>query len=236
MAEIIIVIPTYNEASNIEILVSDINKHLKKEDYSVYFIDDNSSDGTADKIKEMSLHYPLRLFQRTGKLGLGSAYVYGFTEAIKEHPEFIMAMDADLSHQPKDIPRLIAKARTGVDVVIGSRYVPGGGVTEDWGWLRKLMSKTANLLAATVLQVPSHDMTGSFRCYNRKVLENLGLSNIKSDGYSFFEEILFLVTRKGYSIAEVPIKFLDRQYGKSKLSKKEIPKFLWMLVRLRFSR
>ncbi|MFQ5620549.1 MAG: polyprenol monophosphomannose synthase, partial [Candidatus Nanoarchaeia archaeon] len=104
---------------------------------------------------------------------------------------------------------------------------------ETWGFMRKLTSRTANLMAATVLRVPAHDMTGTFRCFKREVLENLELDTIKSNGYSFFEEVLFRVTKKNYKIAEVPIKFMDRQYGKSKLSKKEIPKFVWMLIRLR---
>ncbi|MFQ5621017.1 MAG: glycosyltransferase, partial [Candidatus Nanoarchaeia archaeon] len=127
--EVIIVIPTYNEANNIKPLVEGIAAHFS-EDYKVFFIDDASADGTADIVKELSSKYPIQVFSREGARGLGSAYIYGFKKAIEEKPNFIMSMDADLSHQPKDLPRLLAAAREGADVVLGSRYVQGGGVTD----------------------------------------------------------------------------------------------------------
>jgi len=233
--EIIIVIPTYNEAGNLRDLVHGIDAHLRHESYRVFFIDDGSPDGTANLAEELSAKYPITVFRRAGKLGLGTAYIFGYKEAFKQKPTYIVSMDADLSHDPKYLPQLLTKARLGVDIVLGSRYVPGGGV-ENWGIHRKIMSKGANGMARLFLGVPAHDLTGAFRCFRREVLESLELDSIKSNGYSFLEEILYLAVKKGYKIAEVPIMFKDREIGKSKLSRKEMVKFFWTLIRLRFFR
>ncbi len=228
-----IVIPTYNESGNLKKLVSGIDKAFNHESYKILFVDDASPDGTAQLAKQLAKKYPIQVISRSGKLGLGSAYITGYKKAFTQHPEFIMSMDADLSHNPAALPALLKQALTGSDVVLGSRYVKGGGV-QNWQWYRRLMSRGANTLARIALGVPAHDLTGAFRCFHTKVLESLDLDSIKSDGYSFLEEILYLCVKKGYSIAEVPIWYKERQIGRSKLSRKEMIKFFFTLIRLRF--
>lgn len=230
----IIVIPTYNESQNLKTLFEGQRLALKKTGYKVMIIDDGSPDGTAALAEKLGKRYPVIVHQRGAKLGLGSAYIFGFKEAIKLGPKYIISMDADLSHDPKYLPQMLRKAK-GADIVLGSRYVKGGGVV-NWGIHRRIMSRGANMMARFSLGVPAHDLTGAFRIFHREVLESIDLDSIKSNGYSFLEEILYLCKRKGFRFAEVPIIFKDRELGKSKLSKKEMVKFFWTLVRLRFSR
>ena len=233
--QISIVIPTYNEKENLPELIGKIFNVFEKNNLNgnVIVVDDNSPDGTghiADQLVEKDNR--IQVIHRKGKLGIGTAHIAGFKHAIKvNHSDLIFSMDSDLSHDPKYLPNFIDMYENGWDVVVGSRYVNGGGVV-NWGLYRKAVSKGANLLASTLLGVKVHDMTTGYRCYDRKVLEKLDLDSIKSNGYSFLEEILFYCNKENFSIGETPIIFVDRTHGKSKLSKKEMIKFFLTIMRL----
>lgn len=237
--QISIVIPTYNEKENLPELIDKIFNVFEKNnlDGNVIVVDDNSPDGTghiADRLAEKD--NKIQVIHRKGKLGIGTAHIAGFKHAIEvNHSDLIFSMDSDLSHDPKYLPNFIEMHENGCDVVVGSRYVEGGGVV-NWGLYRKAVSKGANLLASTLLGVKVHDMTTGYRCYGRKVLEKLDLDSIKSNGYSFLEEILFYCNKEDFSIGETPIIFVDRAHGKSKLSKKEMVKFFLTILRLMLKR
>lgn len=231
MIDTLIVIPTYNERENIEKLVASILELPVKA--GVIVVDDHSPDGTgklADQLAEKQIG---RVFvvHRSGKLGLGTAYLAGFREALRLGAERIMSMDADFSHHPRYIPAIIAASQDGYDLVIGSRYVPGGG-TPDFPLQRRILSSGANTFARVLLGLQAHDTTAGFRCYRRQVLESLPLDHIFSNGYSFLIELLFLVQRAGYVVGEVPIIFEDRKEGNSKISEREIYKALYTVLRL----
>lgn len=234
-----IVIPTYNEKENLPELIDKIFNVFEKNQLNgnVIIVDDNSPDGTghiADQLAERDSR--IQVIHRKGKLGIGTAHIAGFKHAIEvNHSDLIFSMDSDLSHNPKYLPNFIEMYKNGCDVVVGSRYVEGGGVV-NWGLYRKAVSKGANLLASTLLGVKVHDMTTGYRCYGRKVLEKLDLDSIKSNGYSFLEEILFYCNKEDFSIGETPIIFVDRAHGKSKLSKKEMVKFFLTILRLMLKR
>lgn len=227
-----IIIPTYNEANNIRFIVERIfGLNL---DAHIVIVDDNSPDGTGEIAEQLRMEFKPRVhvIHRPGKLGLGSAYLAGFDYALKNlKPKYILTMDADLSHSPDVIPDFIKKMDEGYDVVVGSRYIPGGGV--EWQLYRRILSRGANLFAKTMLGFNVHDLTGAFRCYSREVLEGIDCSKINSDGFSFMEEILYLCKKANYKITEIPILFRERQKGKSKLSKLEMVKFFLTIVRLR---
>lgn len=227
-----IILPTYNEKENILDLLKAIFS-LPIADLKVLVIDDNSPDGTAEIVKQMQPQYNLGLIERPGKLGLGSAYVMGFKKALAEGAKFIMEMDADFSHQPSDIPRLLAAVEGGVDLAIGSRRVRGGKII-GWNWWRLFMSWGAMTFSRFVLGLKTKDVTAGFRCYRREILEQIPLNEIKSNGYSFQEEMLFLVEKSGAKIEEVPVVFNDRQKGKSKLSKKDIIDFFLIVFKLKW--
>lgn len=235
--QISIVIPTYNEKENLPELIDKIFNVFEKNnlDGNVIVVDDNSPDGTghiADRLAEKD--NKIQVIHRKGKLGIGTAHIAGFKHAIEvNHSDLIFSMDSDLSHDPKYLPNFIEMHENGCDVVVGSRYVEGGGVV-NWGLYRKAVSKGANLLASSLLGVKVHDMTTGYRCYDKKVLEKLDLDSIRSNGYSFLEEILFYCNKENFSIGETPIIFVDRAHGKSKLSKKEMVTFFLTIVRLRF--
>ena len=230
---IIIVIPTYNEVSNVEKLVLKIRKVKLKEKVRLIFVDDDSKDGTGELLDKLVRKYKgsIKVVHRKNERGLGSAYVRGFKESLKEKPRLIFGMDADLSHDPNHIPRFLKKVDEGYDVVQGSRYVKGGGV--DWAWHRVFISKGANLFSTTVLGLDIHDVTGSYKAYTYKAMKAIDLNAITSNGFSFFEEILYRAKLKGFKIGEVPIFFKDREHGKSKLSKKEMFKFFITILKLR---
>ena len=235
--QISIVIPTYNEKENLPELIKKIVNVFEKNnlDGNVIVVDDNSPDGTghiADQLAEKD--HRIQVIHRKGKLGIGTAHIAGFKHALKHNnSDLIFSMDSDLSHDPKYLPDFINMHEKGFDVIVGSRYVDGGGVV-NWGLYRKAVSKGANVLASTLLGVKVHDMTTGYRCYDRRVLEKLDLDSIKSNGYSFLEEILFFCKKEDFSISETPIIFVDRAHGKSKLSKKEMIKFFLTILRLRF--
>ncbi len=228
-----IIIPTYNEAQNLQTLVDEIFR--LDLDTNILFIDDNSPDGTGRIADELAKKHKgkIHVLHRKGKLGLGSAYILGFRYALSDlKPDLIITMDADLSHDPKHIPGLINKVREGFDVVQGSRYTQGGGV--NWAFHRRVISRCANLLAIKVLGFKINDITGSFRCYRAEVIKSLDLDSIKSDGFSFLEELLYLCKLRGFKVGEAPIFFVERKKGKSKLSKREMIKFFFTILRLRF--
>ena len=224
-----IIIPTYDEQENIVLLVEKIvDLGL---DSRVIIVDDNSPDGTGQLADELAVQNPgVGVIHRAGKLGLGTAHIAGMKAALDGGMETILTMDADFSHHPRYIPDLLA-ALERFDVVIGSRYVPGGG-TRYCTAPRKALSHGANLFARTVLSLGAGDATAGFRGYRRKVLESIALDEIVSNGYSFLIEMLYRCQRQGWSVGEVPIIFENRQRGSSKISKTEILRAMQTVVRL----
>jgi dolichol-phosphate mannosyltransferase len=225
-----VVVPTYNEADNINDLITQLLQlpvHI-----NVLVVDDNSPDGTGDIVENWMTRAPGRVFclHRPGKLGLGTAYIAGYKRGLEMGAENIITMDADFSHHPRYIPDMLALGRH-KHVVIGSRYVPGGG-SENCTWKRIWLSKGANLFARTMLGLQARDTTAGFRLYRREVLESIPLDDIFSSGYSFLMEMLFLCQRRGWQIGEVPIIFEDRRAGTTKISRNEIFKAQYTVLRL----
>jgi glycosyltransferase involved in cell wall biosynthesis len=231
----LIILPTYNEAENIESVISGIRRATKRAGpFDILVVDDGSPDGTAGLVKRMQeSDAHLHLLDRGRKLGLGTAYRAGFDFARERGHSHAFTMDSDLSHNPEHVPHLWQRAAEGADVVIGSRYIPGGGI-QNWPWHRRRLSGTANRLARGMLRLHAKDCTSGFRCYRLALLDQIGLDRIKSSGYSYLTEVLFRCQQAGAKIKEVPIKFVDRRRGKSKISKAEIWKAMMTLVRLRF--
>ena len=209
----VVVIPTYDERENVEPMADAVL--AQSPDVELLFVDDNSPDGTGNRIEELRRSRP-RLFclHRTAKEGLGRAYVAGFEEALRRGADRVIQMDCDFSHDPKDIPRLLA---ADADLVIGSRYVPGGG-TPGWPFRRRLISRAGGVFIRTVTGMPVRDPTGGFKCWCRSALERLDLATVESAGYSFQLEMNHRAWRRGLSIAEIPITFSDRVRGYSKIT------------------
>lgn len=230
----IIVIPTYNERDNIATLLHKIFS-LNITGLEIVVVDDNSPDKTADVVAGMSADYPLHLVKRMRKLGLGSAYIAGFKKALALGADFIFEMDADFSHNPEDVPRLLADATEGVGLVIGSRKIPGGKII-GWSLWRRFMSTGAMWFARLLLRLPVHDVTAGFRCWSREALEQLDLEKIKSNGYAFQEEMLYRAILKGCKTREVPVVFNDRTRGHSKLSKRDIIEFFTVMIKLKLGK
>jgi len=226
----LIISPTYNEKKNIKALVAqvlDLNS-----DYHLLIIDDNSPDGTASAVKELQTEYTnLHLEERPGKAGLGTAYIYGFKWALERDYEAVVQMDADLSHDPGDVPRLV-KQLEAHDLVIGSRYIHGVSVV-NWPIRRLILSYGANLYSSIVTGMPLKDSTGGFKAWRREVLETVQLDQVRSQGYSFQIEMNFRTWRRGFTIIEEPIIFTDRTIGESKMSKTIMYEAIWMVWRLR---
>lgn len=217
--EKIVIIPTYNEKENILDILEAI--FSLQQGYHILIIDDASPDGTADIVRDLQHVYEKQLFleERPGKLGLGTAYIHGFKWSIERGYNFIFEMDADFSHRPSDLERLYAACKLGGgDVAIGSRYVKGGQI-ENWPWDRKFYSKGGALYTRLVTWMPIKDPTAGFVCYRRKVLETINLDEIKFVGYAFQIEMKFAAWKLGFKIAEVPITFIDRKLGSSKMNK-----------------
>ncbi len=218
--EKLVIIPTYNEIENIPLILKAI--FSLQLNYHVLVIDDNSPDGTAAKVEELQFFYPTQLFilKRSGKLGLGTAYIEGFKWAIKNRYEFIFEMDADFSHSPADLERLYSACKKdGFDMAVGSRYVPGGKI-ENWPLDRHIYSKGGALYTRMITFMPVKDPTAGFVCYRRKVLETINFDEIKFIGYAFQIEMKFAAWKLGFKITEVPIVFIDRKIGVSKMSGK----------------
>ena len=221
-------LPTYNERENLEPMV----RALGERDVSVLVIDDNSPDGTGELADRLAgEHDYVSVLHRPRKEGLGPAYLAGFQRALADGAELILEMDCDFSHNPGDVPRLI-EAAAGADLVLGSRYVPGGSV-ENWGLVRRFVSAGGSLYARLLLGVRVHDLTGGFKCYRRAVLETIDLQAIDSKGYAFQIETTYRALRKGFSVAEVPIRFVDRQEGHSKMSRAIVLEAIWKVPALR---
>jgi dolichol-phosphate mannosyltransferase len=201
----------------------------------VLIIDDNSPDGTADIIQSLMPQYPGQLFleKRTGKLGLGTAYIYGFKWAIEKNYQFIFEMDADFSHNPKDLERLYQACKKGADVAVGSRYTKGGAVA-NWPANRIILSKGASLYTRMITWMPVKDPTAGFVCYKKEVLEAMNLDGIEFVGYAFQIEMKFAAWKLGFSIAEVPITFIDREFGASKMNKGIIKEGVLGVLKLRW--
>ncbi|TAK33020.1 MAG: polyprenol monophosphomannose synthase [Chloroflexota bacterium] len=230
--ESIVVIPTYNEAGNVSTLISAI---LDLGQFDVLIVDDNSPDGTGELADALAGEHPGRVhvLHRQTKTGLGRAYVDGFARALKGPYQYVLQMDADLSHDPGYLPTLLETLRSGeVDVVIGSRYASGGG-TVGWPFKRRMLSWGGSLYARLVLGLKVRDVTGGFKGFRRVVLESLNLDRIRSNGYAFQIEVNFLCNRQGFRLAEVPIVFRERQIGASKLSKAIFWEALITVLRLR---
>ena len=229
----LIVVPTYNEAETVVPLQRRIGEAAPEAE--ILFIDDASPDGTADAIGALRrTDERVRLLRRPRKLGLGTAYLAGFDTGISEGFDRVVTMDADLSHDPSYLPHLLAAA-DGHDLVLGSRYVDGGGI-ENWGLHRRVLSRTANWMARHTLGLGVRDLTTGFRVYTTNGLRALPLEMIRSSGYAFLEEITFLAARRGLAITEVPIVFCDRQRGRSKISASEIYLAAYHLLRLGLGR
>ena len=223
-------LPTYNEAENIESML----QALEPLDVRVLVIDDNSPDGTgeiADRLaNELSF---VSVLHRRHKEGLGPAYIAGFRRALEDGPELVLEMDCDFSHDPADVPRLIAACDAGADLALGSRYVPGGG-TENWGRGRRFVSSGGSWYARTILGVGIHDLTGGFKCYRRRVLETIDLAAVRSKGYAFQIETTYRTLRAGFRVVEVPIHFADRAEGHSKMSRSIVLEAIGRVPALRF--
>jgi len=226
-----IIIPTFNEADNIGSLVPAI--FALGLDVKIVVVDDNSPDGTGPVADQLAAKYNIEIIHRAQKLGLGSAYLAGFAVALAGGAEFIMEMDADWSHDPKDISKLLQAVIAGADLAIGSRRVLGGKIV-GWGPIRRFMSRLASDFARIVLSLKTRDVTAGFRCYRRSLLEKILLNEINSSGYSFQEELIYWAERLAADIQEVPVVFNDRELGKSKLSMTEIIKFFYMMMVLKW--
>jgi len=230
-ADCTVIIPTYNESDNIAALLSRI---LENPRFRVLVVDDNSPDGTGAIVDSLKEEEPrIGLLSRAGKQGLGTAYIAGFRRALAEGAQFLFEMDADFSHNPAYLPALLEAAETRYDLVIGSRYVRGGGTT-DWGLLRQFISRGGNIYTRLILGLPVADSTGGFRCYRRTVLEALDLGAVRSNGYSFQIEMAYRTRQAGFRIGEIPIIFPDRRVGQSKMSRRIVIEALINVWRLRF--
>jgi dolichol-phosphate mannosyltransferase len=229
--QVTVIVPTYNEKENIESLVTQLMALPFR--VCVIVVDDNSPDGTGAIADRLAREHggQVKVIHRPGKLGLGTAYVTGFKWALRESADLVCTMDADFSHNPRYIPDMVEKIGQGYHLVIGSRYVEGGG-TSGCTTSRKLLSHGANSFARATLGLHAHDATAGFRCYRRQVLESVGLDEIRADGYSFLIELLYRVQRFGWRVGESPILFENRRQGVSKISQDEIIKAVWTVLRL----
>ncbi len=228
-----LVLPTYNEAGNVEPFVEAVLAKLPAS-AQVLIVDDNSPDGTgriADRLA--SVHDNVNVLHRQVKEGLGPAYIAGFHRALSEGAGLILEMDSDFSHDPAYLPRLL-EAADRADLVIGSRYVSGGGVGE-WGAMRKAISRGGSAYARFVLGVGVRDLTGGFKCFRREVLEAIDLDSVEARGYAFQVEMTYRAIKRGFRVVEVPIVFHDRQVGTSKMSKSIVAEAIWRVPLLRFN-
>jgi len=234
--QVLVVIPTYNEAENLPQLVEELFS-LNVDRLEVLIIDDNSPDGTGQVADKLAERHPGRVevLHREAKLGLGKAYVDGFARALEKGVEVVVHMDADLSHPPRIIPKLLEKMGD-YDIVVGSRYVPGGSIDPSLALWRKLLSKAGNRYVRLITGLKVHDATSGFRCLRRQVFEGIELHRIRSTNYIFLVEMAYACQRRGYRIAEVPISFGARTRGRSKISWRIIWEALWRPWQMRLCR
>jgi dolichol-phosphate mannosyltransferase len=232
-----LILPTYNEAENIGAIVSasaEVLSGAAPEGFRVLVVDDGSPDGTGAIVDAMALeHEWLEVVHRSEKNGIGPAYLAGFRHALDRGAGYVMEMDSDFSHDPADLARLLAAVREEADLALGSRYVPGGGVS-DWGLLRRFISEGGSTYARLVLGLQVRDLTGGFKCFRREVLEAIHFDGVRSRGYAFQVELTYRAVRGGFRVVEVPIVFRDRQQGQSKMSWRIAAEAMWLVPRLRF--
>jgi dolichol-phosphate mannosyltransferase len=229
-----VILPTYNEAENIEPLVAAVRERLP-ESRRVLIVDDNSPDGTGEIADRLaSEHDDVEVIHRMVKEGLGPAYIAGFREALAGGADLVIEMDADFSHDPAYLPQLL-RAIGEADLVIGSRYVPGGGVT-DWGPVRRFISRGGSAYARAVLGIDVRDLTGGFKCLRRRVLEGIDLDSIASLGYAFQVEVTYRTIQAGFRVVEIPIVFRDRTEGDSKMSNAIVAEAMWRVPAMRLKR
>jgi dolichol-phosphate mannosyltransferase len=222
-------LPTYNERENLERMVRALEPHGVR----VLVIDDASPDGSGEIADRLATELPwVDVLHRERKEGLGPAYLAGFRRALADGAEIVMEMDCDFSHDPADVPRLIAAVDAGADLALGSRYVPGGGVG-NWGLARRIISRGGSLYAQVLLQSRIRDLTGGFKAFRRSVLESIDLDAIHSKGYAFQIENTYRTLRKGFRVVEVPIRFVDREAGGSKMSRTIVAEAVWKVPLLR---
>jgi dolichol-phosphate mannosyltransferase len=228
-------LPTFNERENLPRLIEALGGVLREGD-RVLVIDDNSPDGTGELADRLAETHPfVDVLHRPEKEGLGRAYIAGFERVLETGAELVLEMDCDFSHDPADVPRLIEAAESGADLVLGSRYVPGGG-TRNWGLMRRLISRGGSLYTAFFLHMGVKDPTGGFKCFRREVLERLDLSQITPRGYAFQIETTWRVKRLGFRVVEIPITFVDREVGQSKMSRAVVLEAIWRVPLLRMGR
>lgn len=234
MSKNLVIIPTYNEIENIDKMVRTVFSLSR--DFHLLIVDDGSPDGTAAHVKTLQKEFPVKLHieERSGKMGLGTAYIHGFKWALARNYEFIFEMDCDFSHDPKDLVRLLEACENGADVAVGSRYCKGGKIT-NWPVGRILMSYFASVYVRMVLWIPVKDTTAGFKCYRRKVLQTIELDNIKFMGYAFQIEMKYRAFKKNFKIKEVPIMFTDRVLGVSKMSTRIFKEAFLGVLQMRFS-
>jgi dolichol-phosphate mannosyltransferase len=229
----VICLPTYNERENLEPMLQALGALLEDGD-RVLVIDDGSPDGTGELADRLAGdHSWVEVLHRPEKQGLGPAYLAGFRYALDLGAELVFEMDCDRSHDPADVPRLRAEAE-GADLVLGSRYVPGGTI-RNWGLVRRLVSASGSLYSRLVLGVPVRDLTGGFKCYRRRVLERIDLDAVRSRGYAFQIETTYRALRAGFRVVEVPITFVDREVGGSKMSRAIVLEAIWKVPALRLA-
>ncbi|HEY1563539.1 MAG TPA: polyprenol monophosphomannose synthase [Gaiellaceae bacterium] len=230
MPNAVVCLPTYNERENLERML----RALGGKGVTVLVIDDNSPDGTGEIADRLAaeLDY-VTVLHRERKEGLGRAYVDGFRHVLRTGAELVLEMDCDFSHDPADVSRLIAACEDGADLALGSRYVPGGG-TANWGLVRRLISRSASIYTRLLL-MPIHDATGGFKCFRRHVLESVDLDSIDAAGYVFQIETTYRALRKGFRVVEIPIRFVDRTAGQSKMSRAIVLEAVWKVPRLRLA-
>jgi dolichol-phosphate mannosyltransferase len=230
--EVLVVLPTYNERENLEKVVAGV----RQLGHDVLVVDDASPDGTGDIADRIAANDPgVRVLHRPRKLGLGSAYEDAFRIGLVDGSALFVEMDADGSHLPANLAAIVSAARSSGGLAIGSRYIDGGEVV-GWPFHRWLLSWAANVYCRLLLGLPTHDCTSGYRCYTRDLLQHIGLDQVVSQGYSFQIEMVYRARRKGYRVVETPIRFEDRVAGASKVSRGEVRRALWTVVRLRFAR
>lgn len=231
MPRTLIVVPTYNERENLPELVGAVRRYAK--DATLLVVDDNSPDGTGKLAEELgATDGNLRVMHRPGKRGLGTAYLEAFTQGLADGFDWFFEMDADLSHDPRYLPDFFQALSDGADVVIGSRNVPGGGV-EGWGVGRHFLSKGGSLYSRTILGLPVRDLTSGYKAFSRRALTAIDLGTVQSNGYSFQVEMTYRAIRRGMTVREVPIIFVDRRAGKSKMSRRIFAEAIGMVWKLR---
>jgi dolichol-phosphate mannosyltransferase len=232
-----LILPTYNEAENLEAIVrasGEVLEQAQPAGFRVLVVDDGSPDGTGEIADRLAReHAWVRVLHRAEKGGIGPAYLAGFRHALDRGAGYLLEMDSDFSHDPRDLARLLAAVHAGADLALGSRYVPGGGV-RDWGLLRRLISEGGSTYARWVLGLRVRDLTGGFKCFRREVLEAIHFDGVRSQGYAFQVELTYRAVRAGFNVVEVPIVFRDRQRGQSKMSWRIAVEAAWLVPRLRF--